>query len=196
MRTRRVVAAVLIALGLVTAASAAPPKDAIVIGLLAEPVTMDPPQITDLNSARGGVRGGRDADDALQTVRLEPEAAHGPNPFTRHCRKLPSASLAIRSEGKFRPPPTAGSLKRRWSSTASSSRHGRKSSRSVSTDVMRSADGKRSPALEVGRLAHPALDRGRRGALGARRTARETYGPTLVSNTSVRLVVLPLFTRT
>ena len=31
---------------------AAPPKDAIVIGLLAEPVTMDPPQITDLNSAR------------------------------------------------------------------------------------------------------------------------------------------------
>src|SRR5213594_4543521 len=52
MRTRRVVAAVLIALGLVTAASAAPPKDAIVIGLLAEPVTMDPPQITDLNSTR------------------------------------------------------------------------------------------------------------------------------------------------
>src|SRR5687767_7535183 len=33
-------------------AGAAPPKDAIVIGLLAEPVTMDPPQITDLNSAR------------------------------------------------------------------------------------------------------------------------------------------------
>src|SRR3989475_13275839 len=52
MRTRRVVAAILVALGLVTAASAAPPKDAIVIGLLAEPVTMDPPQITDLNSAR------------------------------------------------------------------------------------------------------------------------------------------------
>src|SRR5436309_8073405 len=52
MRTRRVVAAVLIALGLVTAAAAAPPKDAIVIGLLAEPVTIDPPQITDLNSAR------------------------------------------------------------------------------------------------------------------------------------------------
>src|SRR5690348_17515704 len=33
-------------------AVAAPPKDAIVIGLVAEPVTMDPPQITDLNSAR------------------------------------------------------------------------------------------------------------------------------------------------
>ncbi len=33
-------------------ASAAPPKDAMVVGLLAEPVTMDPPQITDLNSAR------------------------------------------------------------------------------------------------------------------------------------------------
>src|SRR5690348_17942982 len=31
-------------------AVAAPPKDAMVIGLLAEPVTMDPPQITDLNS--------------------------------------------------------------------------------------------------------------------------------------------------
>jgi peptide/nickel transport system substrate-binding protein len=54
MRTRRSVLAalVLVALSLVTAASAAPPKDAIVIGLLAEPVTMDPPQITDLNSTR------------------------------------------------------------------------------------------------------------------------------------------------
>ena len=52
MRTRRLVLAVLAALACVTGASAAPPKDAIVIGLLAEPVTMDPPQITDLNSAR------------------------------------------------------------------------------------------------------------------------------------------------
>ena len=52
MRTRRLAVAVLVASGLVTAASAAPPKDAIVIGLVAEPVTMDPPQITDLNSAR------------------------------------------------------------------------------------------------------------------------------------------------
>src|SRR6266850_2461557 len=52
MRTRHLAVAVLVALGLVTAASAAPPKDVIVIGLLAEPVTMDPPQITDLNSAR------------------------------------------------------------------------------------------------------------------------------------------------
>jgi peptide/nickel transport system substrate-binding protein len=52
MRTRRSVLAVLIALTLVTVASAAPPKDALVIGLLAEPVTMDPPQITDLNSTR------------------------------------------------------------------------------------------------------------------------------------------------
>src|SRR3989442_8086031 len=52
MRTRRLVLAVLAALAFVTAASAAPPKDAIVIGLVAEPVTMDPPQITDLNSAR------------------------------------------------------------------------------------------------------------------------------------------------
>ena len=52
MRTRRLVLAVLAALAFVTGASAAPPKDAIVIGLLAEPVTMDPPQITDLNSAR------------------------------------------------------------------------------------------------------------------------------------------------
>ena len=53
MQIRRVVVAVLIvALALVTTASAAPPKDAIVIGLVAEPVTMDPPQITDLNSAR------------------------------------------------------------------------------------------------------------------------------------------------
>jgi peptide/nickel transport system substrate-binding protein len=33
-------------------ASAAPPPDAIVVGLLAEPVTMDPPQVTDLNSTR------------------------------------------------------------------------------------------------------------------------------------------------
>ena len=52
MRTRLAVLAVLAALGLVTSASAAPPKDAIVVGLVAEPVTMDPPQITDLNSAR------------------------------------------------------------------------------------------------------------------------------------------------
>ena len=42
----------LLALVLVSSATAAPPKDAIVIGLLAEPVTMDPPQITDLNSTR------------------------------------------------------------------------------------------------------------------------------------------------
>ena len=53
MSTRRLAALVLIvALSLVTGAAAAPPKDAMVIGLLAEPVTMDPPQITDLNSAR------------------------------------------------------------------------------------------------------------------------------------------------
>ena len=38
--------------GLVGGAAGAPPRDAIVIGLVAEPVTMDPPQITDLNSAR------------------------------------------------------------------------------------------------------------------------------------------------
>ena len=53
MRTRHLAAlALLVAFSLVTGAAAAPPKDAIVIGLLAEPVTMDPPQITDLNSAR------------------------------------------------------------------------------------------------------------------------------------------------
>src|SRR5215468_12334823 len=44
--------AMLVAFSLVTGAAAAPPKDAMVVGLLAEPVTMDPPQITDLNSAR------------------------------------------------------------------------------------------------------------------------------------------------
>src|SRR5436309_14539449 len=42
---------VLVASGL-SLATAAPPKDAIVIGLLAEPVSMDPPQISDLNSTR------------------------------------------------------------------------------------------------------------------------------------------------
>jgi peptide/nickel transport system substrate-binding protein len=55
MLTRRVamvVLAVLVAAALVRDAVAAPPKDAIVVGLLAEPVTMDPPQITDLNSTR------------------------------------------------------------------------------------------------------------------------------------------------
>src|SRR5215467_10650341 len=47
-----------IALGVVLAlasfapAPAAPPADTMVIGLVAEPVTMDPPQITDLNSTR------------------------------------------------------------------------------------------------------------------------------------------------
>jgi peptide/nickel transport system substrate-binding protein len=43
---------VLLAVALSSVAVAAPPKDAIVVGLLAEPVTMDPPQITDLNSTR------------------------------------------------------------------------------------------------------------------------------------------------
>ena len=43
---------VLLAVAAVSTATAAPPKDAMVIGLLAEPVTMDPPQITDLNSTR------------------------------------------------------------------------------------------------------------------------------------------------
>src|SRR3989441_5316395 len=54
MTTRRtwMIAALILAVALVSGAGAAPPKDAIVIGLLAEPVTMDPPQITDLNSAR------------------------------------------------------------------------------------------------------------------------------------------------
>src|SRR6185312_15116962 len=54
MSIRRLAALALlaVALSLVTGADAAPPKDAMVIGLLAEPVTMDPPQITDLNSAR------------------------------------------------------------------------------------------------------------------------------------------------
>ena len=41
-----------IVLALAGPAVAAPPADTIVIGLLAEPVTMDPPQITDLNSTR------------------------------------------------------------------------------------------------------------------------------------------------
>ena len=54
MSRRRVggIGLVLLAVALVSTATAAPPKDAIVIGLLAEPVTMDPPQITDLNSTR------------------------------------------------------------------------------------------------------------------------------------------------
>jgi peptide/nickel transport system substrate-binding protein len=54
MLSRRVwmIALVLIVAAASGAAVAAPPKDAIVVGLLAEPVTMDPPQITDLNSAR------------------------------------------------------------------------------------------------------------------------------------------------
>src|SRR5499425_544616 len=43
---------VILAIALAAGAGAAPPKDAIVIGLLAEPVTMDPAQVTDLNSAR------------------------------------------------------------------------------------------------------------------------------------------------
>ena len=45
-------ALLLVLAGLAGGAAGAPPKDAIVIGLVAEPVTMDPPQITDLNSAR------------------------------------------------------------------------------------------------------------------------------------------------
>jgi peptide/nickel transport system substrate-binding protein len=54
MMTRRfaMIALVLITAALAPNASAAPPRDAIVIGLLAEPVTMDPPQVTDLNSTR------------------------------------------------------------------------------------------------------------------------------------------------
>lgn len=51
---KRLVAALTVILGLALMgpAAAQPPKDTIVIGLLAEPVTMDPPQITDLNSTR------------------------------------------------------------------------------------------------------------------------------------------------
>jgi peptide/nickel transport system substrate-binding protein len=54
MSRRRVwgIGLVLLAFALASVAAAAPPKDAIVVGLLAEPVTMDPPQITDLNSTR------------------------------------------------------------------------------------------------------------------------------------------------
>jgi hypothetical protein len=52
MLSRRVWIVALVLIIAAGAAVAAPPKDAIVIGLLAEPVTMDPPQITDLNSAR------------------------------------------------------------------------------------------------------------------------------------------------
>ena len=48
----RTISILLLAVVLASTAAAAPPKDAIVIGLLAEPVTMDPPQITDLNSTR------------------------------------------------------------------------------------------------------------------------------------------------
>ena len=52
IRRAFVSALVILTAALASGATAAPPKDAIVIGLLAEPVTMDPPQITDLNSAR------------------------------------------------------------------------------------------------------------------------------------------------
>jgi peptide/nickel transport system substrate-binding protein len=53
MSRRAWIAAVaIVVFALASGAAAAPPKDAMVIGLLAEPVTMDPPQITDLNSAR------------------------------------------------------------------------------------------------------------------------------------------------
>ena len=52
VRRASMIALVILAVVLASDAGAAPPKDAIVIGLLAEPVTMDPPQITDLNSAR------------------------------------------------------------------------------------------------------------------------------------------------
>jgi peptide/nickel transport system substrate-binding protein len=54
MSRRRVwgIGLVLLAFAVASVAVAAPPRDAIVVGLLAEPVTMDPPQITDLNSTR------------------------------------------------------------------------------------------------------------------------------------------------
>jgi peptide/nickel transport system substrate-binding protein len=52
IRRAWMIAFVILVAVLASGAGAAPPKDAIVIGLLAEPVTMDPPQITDLNSAR------------------------------------------------------------------------------------------------------------------------------------------------
>ena len=52
IRRAGMIAFVMLVVVLASGAGAAPPKDAIVIGLLAEPVTMDPPQITDLNSAR------------------------------------------------------------------------------------------------------------------------------------------------
>ena len=79
MRTRRLVLAALalVALALATGASAAPPRDAIVVGLLAEPVTMDPPQITDLNSTRviKRVFEGLTAQE-LGTYKIVPGLAH------------------------------------------------------------------------------------------------------------------------
>src|SRR2546422_8717699 len=51
-RHLEIVLGVVLALAALVPADAAPPRDAIVIGLVAEPCTMDPPQITDLNSAR------------------------------------------------------------------------------------------------------------------------------------------------
>jgi hypothetical protein len=53
MRTpTRAILALLALLAVAGPAAAEPPKDTMVIGLVAEPVTMDPPQITDLNSTR------------------------------------------------------------------------------------------------------------------------------------------------
>src|SRR5207253_9343292 len=52
MRRHPIALGVVLALVVISSASAAPPRDTMVIGLVAEPVTMDPPQITDLNSTR------------------------------------------------------------------------------------------------------------------------------------------------
>src|ERR671931_2378287 len=47
-----IVLGIVLALAAIVPAGAAPPRDTVVVGLVAEPVTMDPPQITDLNSTR------------------------------------------------------------------------------------------------------------------------------------------------
>src|SRR5712692_11779507 len=59
MTARRALAsipALALALGLLTSAVAAQPAGTLVVGLVAEPVNLDPPQVTDLNSNRVGRR--------------------------------------------------------------------------------------------------------------------------------------------
>jgi hypothetical protein len=105
MRNRaRTILAVLLLLAVASPVAAEPPKDTMVIGLVAEPVTMDPPQITDLNSTRVAKRifEGLTAQELGSYARGSPHAppTHIAWPVPRTAASGHSPSMCAASSGR------------------------------------------------------------------------------------------------